>query len=189
MESAFHLQFNAGAVTRRSTDLGRTGDDGRPTIWGDCPHLAQLRIGWLYPERVAERWTANLTVCGIGPIGPIDLPLVFNVEQPVAIDVGPMTATTNANEVVILLCDLPNSPNLFGATYLAIPDRQGLINPIPDWAVAVTVYGDPAVVTATFLDALGAPIGTAWGPQLVARPRPATQIQLAGAGAAVLFHY
>jgi hypothetical protein len=188
METAFRLPFIAALAAQRTTTIGRERSfDERGSVWGDCPHLAQLRVGWLHPELVLERWTADLTVAGVGPIGPIDLPFTFNVEQPVIIDVRPLSAPANANEVVGLLCDLPNSPNLYGATYLAIPDR-GLAQ-IPPWVVAVTVYGDPAVVTAEFQDPAGNAIATAWGPQLVARPRFATQVALAGAGAAILFHY
>jgi hypothetical protein len=188
MEYAFRLPFVAGLLAQRTTTIGRTRDfDERESVWGDCPHLSQLRVGLLKPDAMLERWVADVTVCGVGPIGPIDLPFSLNVEQPVVIDVRPLTAPTNANEVVGLLCDLPNSPNLYGATYLAIPDR-GLAQ-IPPWVVAVTVYGDPAVVTAAFQDPAGNVIATAWGPQLVARPRFATQVVLAGAGAAILFHY
>jgi hypothetical protein len=188
MEHETHLDFDASVIQERSTDIGRTAIDGRPTIWGDCPHLAQLRVGWSHPDRVVERWTADLTVGNIGPIGPIDLPFTFNVEQPVAVAVRPLSAPAQSNQVLLLLCDLPNPPNLYGATYLAIPDRQGIAQ-IPPWVVAVTVLGDPTVVVATFLDAGSNTISTCWGPNLVARPRAATQVSLSGADAAIIFHY
>lgn len=156
-------------------------------MYGDAPHISQLRVSWISPDLVLERWTADLFVAGIGPIGPIDLPFTYNVEQNVEIRVRPLAATTNANRVLATLCDLPVSNHLYHATYLPILDQSGNAA-IPNWVVAVTIFTgsisfiDPTTNVITTCTTTGVP---------VARPRWATVIQYTGgeSGGAVLFHY
>ena len=189
-EREYSLPFTANVIQTQRATVGRTREnDDRFPIWGDCPHLCQMRVGWISPELVAEGWTAMLSVAnGMQYIGPIDLPFTANVEQPVEIAVTPSAAPAADQRVMISLCDLPNPPNLYGASYLPTVDKSGVAL-IPPWVVAVTVYADPTTTpTGTFLDPSSTAIGTFAANVMLARPRLAKSIQVTS-GAAVIFHY
>lgn len=163
----------------------------------DDPHseregfrLRQIRVGTLFP-RNGVRYTAMLTVPGGIEVGPIDIPFRFNIEGPVNIAFSTDSANTVNQVIMCTSHDLPDSPDLYGATWFlnaAIPEPPNpAYFPIWPWVVAVTIYnGD----TATFYDAGGSSICTATGPQLVARPRAAEFIALSSErGANCLYHY
>jgi hypothetical protein len=151
--------------------------------------LRQVRCGLDEPAN-GVRYTAMLTVPGGQRIGPIDIPFRFNVELPCNFAFTTDIANTVNQKIVITANDLPDSPDLYGATYLSevfseTPD-PGV--PIPHWVHAVTIYSG---VPATFFDSSGTAICTATGPQLVARPRFAEFINVTGSEhpTRVLFHY
>lgn len=155
--------------------------------------LRQLRVGLDAPKN-GVRYTALLIVPGRpDPIGPIDIPFRLNVEGPVTLQFTSDKANTVPQKITCTFHDLPDPPNLYGATYFVADasDRGGLapagLTPIPPWVVAVTIYSGG---TATFYDNAGNNIGTATGPLLVARPRAAEFISVAAEShPSVLFHY
>jgi hypothetical protein len=153
--------------------------------------LRQLRVG-LYQAANGVRYTALLTVPGGIEIGPIDIPFRFNVEGPVNLQFTSDSANTVNQKIVCTFHDMPDSPNLYGATYLVLDTRTEAAFPnwthIPPWVQALTIYSG---ATVTLYDHLGAAIGTAVGPQLVARPRAAEYLKgTAESGTVpVLFHY
>lgn len=188
-EVRYHLPFNKTANQKRKITVGLTPEvNSGAKIWGNAPHLAQLRVGFLHPELVAERWTAEISVNEIGPIGPIDLPFTLNVEQPATVTVTPLSAPTDDNQVELLLCDLPNPPNYDGATYLVTGD-PGTVIVIPHWVVAVTVFGDPTAVGGAYYDPSATLITAFLGPERTPRPRIAQSFQFTGTSGAALFHY
>lgn len=164
----------------------------------DDPHseregfrLRQIRVGTMFP-RNGVRYTAMLTVPGGIEVGPIDIPFRFNIEGPVNIAFSSDKANSINQQIMCTSHDLPDSPDLYGATWF-LPDAApqappGLpYFPIWTWVVAVTIYTGG---TATFYDSAGNNIGTATGPQLVARPRLAEFISISAENhASVLFHY
>lgn len=152
--------------------------------------LRQIRVGLQKPNN-GVRYTAQLTVPGGIIIGPIDIPFRFNVELPVNIEFSSDIAFADTQQIMCTAHDLPDSPDLYGATYFvddASVDGGGVpVVEIPPWVHAVTIYSGG---TATFWDAALAAIGTAIGPQLVARPRKAKFISNASERKnSVLFHY
>jgi len=158
--------------------------------------LRAVRVGFnRLPFDTQARITAQVIVAGGCQIGPIDVPFRMNLELPVQIDI----TSELQDEQVTVMCtaaDLPDPPNLLGATYLqltgsspAIADEAGPKVPItwaiPYWVCAITVFsGD----TVTLYDVHSSTIGTFTGPQPVARPREAVALSTAN-GSAVLFHY
>lgn len=146
--------------------------------------LRQLRVGLAFPAN-GVKYTALLTVPGGLEIGPIDIPFRFNVEGPVNIAFTADSANTVNQQIMCTWHDLPDCPNLYGATYLI---RDAASNPVAifPWVQAVTIYSGG---TATFYDAGMTQICTATGPQLVARPRLAEFIQTSGELGAILYHY
>lgn len=180
-------EFLNGSRAEAKFTLGRITTEDEPSLYGDAPHISQLRVAWLEPDKVAEQWTADLYVCGIGPIGPIDLPFTYNVEQQVIVAVRPLATLFNTQTVMALLCDLPVSNHLYHATYLPSFARDTGIADIPRWVVAVTLYSG----SGNFLDVAGntiASVTTLGVP--VARPQLAVQFQLSGENATTaLFHY
>jgi hypothetical protein len=147
--------------------------------------LRKVRIQNLAPY--AEHFEVSLTTPGGIEIGPIDLPLTYNVELPVMISlrcpVGPATLQT----IMCIASDLPDSPNLYGATHFVLAP---VATPaaIPDAAQAITVFG---VGAATFFDAGMVAVATVAPTMrlLVARPRIAKFVSVATADGAMMFHY
>ena len=179
--------FLAGVIAEAKFYLGRESNEKEPSMYFDAPHLSQLRVSWVDPTLVAEQWTVDLNVAGIGPIGPIDLPFTFNVEGNVEIAVRPLAAPANANDVLAVLCDLPNCSHLYHATHL--PKLVQGVVAIPNWVVAVTVFGDPLTMSGQFQDIGNNVIANfPAGPSPVARPRTAAFIQVTGE-TTCLFHY
>lgn len=151
----------------------------------------QLRKLRLFPlQPYIERYEAFLTVPGGVTIGPIDIPLTFNIETPVHIMVTNDTAPSSKQDIVGIISDQVDAPNLYGATYLVqVPALSSppLMVAIPDGVVAVTIYDG---ATATFYDSTSTAICFATGPFLVARPRFAKFISAnASIPSALLFHY
>lgn len=181
------------AIIQRFVDIpsGTTASSGVVTLGeydernqNDRYKLRKLRVWPLYPYTV--QLSCMLTVPGGAQVGPIDLPLVYNVELPVQIVVT-CPATERINQrVMCIVSDLPDSPNLYGATRLVQP-AQNADTAIPDACVALTLYTG---ATLTFKDAAGTTIGTAAGNnQLIARPRLAKTVASSAATPAILFHY
>ena len=150
--------------------------------------LRQVRCGLDEPAN-GVRYTAMLAVPGGQQIGPIDIPFRFNVELPCNFAFTSDIANTANQKIVITAHDLPDSPDLYGATYLseAISETPDPGVRIPAWVHAVTIYSGG---TGTFFDAAATVICTATGPQLVARPRLAEFINVSAEHSTrVLFHY
>jgi hypothetical protein len=153
--------------------------------------LRQIRCGLDEPTN-GVRYTAMLLVPGGQKIGPIDIPFRFNVELPVNISFTSDAANSVNQKIVMTAHDLPDSPDLYGATYLTevLNERAAPGFPIPKWVHAVTVYDN---ATAAFFDANGVQICSVItaAPQLIARPRLAEFINISGAESStrVLFHY
>lgn len=154
--------------------------------------LRQIRVGLQFPAN-GVRYTALLTVPGGLFIGPIDIPFRFNIECPVNIEFTSDKANSERQQIMCTVHDLPDSPDLYGATYF-IPDASAgsEIPPvnfvhIPDWVVAVTIYSGGTLI---WYDVGGNNLGTATGPLMVARPRLAEFIAVSTEGQpSVLFHY
>lgn len=146
--------------------------------------LRKLRVAPIYPY--VEQLQMVLTTPGGIEVGPIDIPFTYNVETPVSGYVICPTASAGNQTIMLILSDLPDSPNLYGATHLVQPP-QGVDTAIPDAAVACTPY--PSTATLTFKDGSGNVIATATGPLLVARPRLAKTVASNSATPAILFHY
>jgi hypothetical protein len=156
--------------------------------------LRQIRVGLQVPNN-GVRYTAMLTVPGGQEIGPIDIPFRFNVELPVNISFSTDIAAAENQQIMCTAHDLPDSPDILGATYylddaIQPPDRVnplGFLMQIPQWVQAVTVYNGS---TAKFLDSGGSDLCTFTGPLMVARPRKAVYITATGSTVnPVLFHY
>jgi len=176
------FRFGAGVADEQGFNLGNSSasaaGETRPQL------LTRLRLSHLFPP--SERWTADLTLPNAVHWGPIDIPFELNVEQPVEILVRPLSAPARSNVVICALANLPNTPNLYGASYLVQPQAAAHFA-IPDQVVAVTVYTGAVL---TFYDSAAAAIGTVTGSGLHARPRSAVSASLAGnAPLAVLLHY
>jgi hypothetical protein len=146
--------------------------------------LRKLRVAPLQPW--TEKFTAMLTTPGSIQVGPIDIPFTINIELPVSIAITCPTACSNNQTIEMIVSDLPDSPNMYGATLLVQP-RQNVDVAIPDAVVAVTPY--PSTATLTFKNGGGATIATATGPLIVARPRLAKTVASNSATPAMLFHY
>ena len=148
--------------------------------------LRKLRVATTSPLTYVDKLIATLTTPGGIDIGPIDIPFTFNVELPVSVRVQCLVKSTKQQRVMIIVSDLPDSPNLYGATYLAQP-AQNADALLPDQVVACTVY--PSAGVLTFKDGAGNVIATATGSQLLARPRLAKTVASNSATPAILFHY
>lgn len=160
--------------------------------------LRKLRLWFLQPY--VSHYEAMLTLPGNAILGPIDLPCFLNVETPVSVFVRCAVAQQQDQEIICTIADLPDSPNLYGATYLLrIPGNEPVmlggklkvtpptLFPIPDGVVAVTEYDGG---TLTFYDSTSSEICSCTGPQLVARPRLAKFVSTSATGpSAILFHY
>jgi hypothetical protein len=119
-------------------------------------------------------------------VGPIDLPFDFNCELPVHVQVSCPIADTVNQTVMLIAGDLPNPPNLLGATHLEMATPGSPI-PIPEMCVAVTLLVSGG--TLGYFDGAMVPIGDADGNQPIARPRAAKFVEVSEPGGAVLFHY
>jgi hypothetical protein len=148
--------------------------------------LCKLRAATTSPMTYSEKLQAILTTPGGIEIGPIDIPFTYNVETPVSVRVICPSRSSVQQRVMLILSDLPDSPNLYGATYLAQP-QQNADTPLFDQVVACTVY--PSAGVLTFKDGAGNVIATATGSQLIARPRFAKTVASNSATPAILFHY
>jgi hypothetical protein len=176
------LQFAAGLLDTKGFNLGNSCASAAGVT--EPQKLVRLRVTHLLPA--AERWTADLTLPNAAHWGPIDVPFELNVEQPVEIQARPLTAPARSNVLICALANLPNTPNLYGATYLVQPQANAHFA-IPDQVVAVTVYTGGVL---TFYDAASVAIATVTSVGLHARPRSAVFASLAGnAPLAVLLHY
>jgi hypothetical protein len=170
---------------------GGTVNAGLQTLgrYPDCNgfrgfELRKLRVAPVQPY--AEKFTAMVSVPGNILIGPIDIPFTLNVELPVGVAVSCLTPCSNNQTIELIVSDLPDSPNLYGATYFVNP-RQNVDVAIPDAVVAVTPY--PSTAVLTFRDSAAAVIATATGPLMVARPRTAKTVSSNSATPGMLFHY
>lgn len=166
------------SVQSQGTDLGDTTHVGVTQV----PKMQRLHITEV--TRVDVSVVANLLLPGGEQIGPIDLPCYLNVPGPVHVQVDVMDALTVPLSVRAVLSDLPDAPNVWGATYTVYPNQATV--PIPDAAIAVAVLSG---ATATFRDQGGNAIGTFTGPYMVARIRNAVGVSVSVATAPVIFYY
>jgi len=166
---------NAGNITIGYRDESLTLEGFR---------LRKLRVAPIQPY--VERLTAMLTLPSNIVVGPIDIPFTYNCELPVNVAVSCPTACSNNQTISLIASDLPDAPNLYGATYLVTPAQNADVA-IPDAVVAVTPY--PSTATLTFKDSAGNVLATATGPLMVARPRFAKTVASNSATPAMLFHY
>ena len=146
--------------------------------------LRKLRVAPMQPY--IEKLTALLTTPGGIVVGPIDIPFTYNVECPVTVVVTCPSRCANNQTVKMIVSDLPDSPNLYGATYFVQP-QQGADVPIPDAVVAVTAY--PSTAALTFKDGGGNVIAQALAYLIVARPRLAKTVASNAPIPSMLFHY
>lgn len=164
-----------------SLTLGTFDEDNKDSQY----ELRKLRVFNLMPY-ADEGFQVFLTVPGGVTIGPIDIPLTYNVETPVHIMVVNATGPSNYQDIVATIADCQDSPNLYGATFLVRTSANAAVD-IPDAVVAVTGY---TAGTLTFKDSGGTTICTATGNnQLIARPRAAKTVQTSAASSAILMHY
>ena len=172
--------------------IGQTRQGGSLTLGSfdeDNPkaqyELRKLRVFNLMPYD-GEGFQAFLTIPGGVTIGPIDIPLTYNIEVPVHIMVVNATGPANYQDIVATIADCQDSPNLYGATLLVRP-RSNTPVAIPDAVVAVTGYNG---ATLSFKDSSAGTICTATGDnQLVARPRAAKTVTTSVSNSAILMHY
>ena len=177
-----HFEVKAGQVRGGgSLTLGTFDEDQK-----NAQHaLCKLRVFNLMPY-TNEVYQAFLTVPGGVTIGPIDVPFVCNIETPVHIMLVNGVGPDAYQDIVATIADLPDPPNLYGATLLLQP-AQNRDTDIPDAVVAVTGYDG---ATLRFKDSTGSTICTASGNnQLVARPRLAKTVATSAEGSAILLHY
>jgi hypothetical protein len=144
--------------------------------------LRKLTVAPIQPYTV--QMTAKIILPGNIVIDPIDLPFSYNVTSPAQIYISCPTIT-EPQQVQLILADLPDSPNLYGATHTVIVSQNAPVA-IPDACVAVTLVANGGVLT--FFDITPAAIGTGSGSQLIARPRIAHTVSSSIAGA-IVFHY
>ena len=172
-----HVEIKAGATFRQSHSLGELSRDSEEF------RLRKLTVAPLFPY--VEKILCTLTLPSGIEVGPIDVPFVYNVTSPAQVVINsPVLASYQ--DIRIILADLPDSPNLYGATYLA-PVGVGDFVAIPDACVAVTLLAVGQVLT--FYDSTHTAIGNGEGSQLIARPRTAKFVGIDEPGGAVLFHY
>jgi hypothetical protein len=149
--------------------------------------LRQIRVGLQKPNN-GIKYTAMLAVPGGVSIGPIDIPFRFNVELPCNLSFSSDAAFAEPQIILCTAHDLPDSPDLYGATYF-VPDAPAA-TPVEiwPWVHSVTIYDG---ATATFYSAASVAIATAVGPQMVARPRAAKYISSTGSERSnpILYHY
>jgi len=190
-----------GVATSGRETLGNFNEKNPDELY----KLRAVRVGSFgLPYDTHVRIQATLTMPGGAEVGPIDVPFRYNCELPVTIN----WASLAQSEQVTCICsaaDLPDPPNLLGATYFVagtgvsepnidrlrslkpifVPNVSGPVVSIPYWVVAVTIYsGD----TGTFYDIASTAIGTFTGPLPVAKPREAVALSTANSSS-VLFHY
>lgn len=172
----------AGSVVSAGTVTLGSFDENNPH---EQYKLRKLRIQNLAPY--VEHFEASLTIPGGIEVGPIDLPLTYNVELPVMIALRCPVAPATQQTIMCIASDLTDSPNLYGATHFALAP---VATPaaIPDAAQAITVFG---VGAATFFDATMVAIATVAPTMrlLVPRPRIAKFVSVATADGAMMFHY
>lgn len=145
--------------------------------------LRKLTVAPIFPYR--EQITGELTLPGNIIVGPIDVPFSFNVTSPAGVTISAPNLT-QLQTIQLTLADLPDSPNLYGATHTVLDARGGALLPVPDMCVAVSLAANTGILT--FYDATSTAFATASGSQLIARPRIAKFVSTSIAGA-IVFHY
>jgi hypothetical protein len=190
------FRIDPGAATSGKQTLGEYNEQDP----NDDFKLRLVRVGSFgLPYDTHEHIEATIIVPGGCEIGPIDVPFRLNCELPCTI-MWQSVAQSSSVTVQCTAADLPDPPNIWGATYFVKstsippslrPKRQLRPNvtlpqmQIPYWIVAVTVYsGD----TGTWYDDTDTAIGIFTGPQPVPRPRAAVGLSVSNSGP-VLFHY
>ena len=172
------VKIPAGAALTQSHSLGELSRHSEEF------RLRKLTVAPEFPY--VEQITATLTLPGGVVVGPIDVPFTFNATSPVQVRID-APSLANYQSVHIILADLPDSPNLYGATHWASVANNAKLA-IPDACVAITLLTTGQ--TLTFYDSTPTAIGTATGSQLIARPRIAKTLAIGGgSGGSVLFHY
>jgi hypothetical protein len=173
------LQPNVGVV-RSGTRLMGEFDDRDPV---SEYRLRKLTVAPIFPYR--EQITGEITLPGNILIGPIDVPFSFNVTSPAGVVISAPNLT-QLQTIQLTLADLPDSPNLYGATHTVLDAQGAVLFAVPDACVAVTLAANLGVLT--FYDGASVAFGTASGSQLIARPRIAKFVSTSIAGA-IVFHY
>jgi hypothetical protein len=193
------FRIQPGVATSGRETLGNFNEKNPNELY----KLRAVRVGSFgLPYDEHARIQATLTMPGGCEVGPIDVPFTFNCALPVTINWATLAQSEQVT-CIATAADLPDPPNLLGATYfiqgagVSAPMIDKLRGPkfkpavvgptvqIPYWVVAVTVYsGD----TATWYDSTSTAIGTVTGPLPVAKPREAVALSTA-ANSSVLFHY
>lgn len=180
------------AVIQRFVDIdgGKTISAGLVTLGSfnerDPSAVYQLRKLRVVPLRAWEQQlSCLLTLPGGIDIGPIDLPMALNVELPVTLTVTCPVAQASNQRVMCIVADLPDSPNLYGATRLVQPGQNAYV-PIPAGCIALTAM---TAGVLSFKDSAGNVIGTMTSTQLIPRPRLALTVATSAANSAIIFHY
>lgn len=145
--------------------------------------LRKLTVSTEFPY--VEQILGTLTLPSGIVVGPIDVPFTFNVTSPVQVKIEAPVLASNQT-VRLILADLPDSPNLYGATHFAAVGVGDFVA-IPDACVAVTLLAVGQVLT--FYNSAHTAMGNAEGSQLIARPRTAKFVGIDEPGGFVLFHY
>ncbi len=127
-------------------------------------------------------------------ITPIDVPCVIPVQLPITAIIQPIrppavvNAAVSEHLVVTVWSDCGDTGHAYGGTlWVSVP--QGGTVVVPDWAGAVSLLDAAGAITANWLDALGAVVGTVRGTY---QPRPERAVRLgnpAQAALPVLFHF
>ncbi len=161
----------------------RRFDFGPPRAMGN-PALGWLRVGFqngIPPERFA----AIIEIAdSINVIGPIDPPFEIHVELPIALTVFPETALSAPVTLGAIVSLWTKGDDCSCGRSVLVTTRGGAVA-VPQWCRAISLLNPNA--TGTFLDSLGAPMGTfqGWG---APRSRVCVAISV-DQDSWVIFHY
>ncbi|OHB73604.1 MAG: hypothetical protein A2V70_01270 [Planctomycetes bacterium RBG_13_63_9] len=202
---AFVFAPQGGLAAPLRIDLGPAQledvDEGPPERLGTgvSSHAGVLRIA--IQEWQNRQVTASLYQIALQPpdngtfITPIDVPCVIPVQLPIAGTISairaPVVGATPVTEHLIITVweDCGDTAHAYGSSlWVSIPAAGNVV--VPDWAGAVSVLDATGAITANWLDALGAIVGTVRGTY---QPRPKRAVRLANPNAQntlpVLFHH
>lgn len=172
-----HDQWNAGDTTPRVLDIGSPSQTDRER----ATKLGLLRIGYLGAD-LGDPIEAVLKIGDNGSVlGPIDVPLVLVVEEPVHVTLTPVGAPTALTRVVLSVTPVCCPIDIEYATR-TLTVGIGTVVPLPQWVRSVSSL---APATFAFRTRAGAPISGALS-GTYSRPDMAADIVGVAAGTVVL---
>lgn len=201
---AFTFVPRAGLPAPLRIDLGPSAlqdvPQGPPERLGTgvTSHAGVLRIAiqeWQNRQVTQSLYQLTLQPPDNGTlITPLDVPGVYPVQLPIVAEVSAIRAPALANDpvtehlIITAWEDCGDTGHAYGASlWVSVPPAGTVV--VPDWAGAVSLLDAAGAITANWLDALAAVVGTVRGTY---QPRPKRAVRLGNPNAQnalpVLFH-